>query len=161
MEVAVNPLTGCGSQPPRMRLSTNYRRTRLLLKKSSDQRISCDTKDWIKGSQAYYIQCILPLAKGFVCVKEMNRYRFPKKQKKEKHSSFIQEEERKKETTASNQFKVCVKGSGSATGDESCYFMLFRLHPSKATPEMGYPCGPGPGPDTPTVSTVSTTRSRN
>ena len=55
LEVVVNPITGRGGSAPKMKLSTNYRRTRLLLKKRSDRRISCNTKDWIKGTEAYYI----------------------------------------------------------------------------------------------------------
>ena len=69
LEVVVNPITGKGGRSPVMRLSSDYQRTRLLLKKRSNHRISCDTKDWIKGTEAYYIQCIHPLAKGFLCVK--------------------------------------------------------------------------------------------
>ena len=73
-EVVVNPITGRGGKSPIMRLSSNYKRTRLLLKKRSNHQISCDTKDWIKGTEAYYIQCIHPLAKGFLCVKERSGF---------------------------------------------------------------------------------------
>ena len=69
-EVVINPLTGKGGKSPRMRLSSDYQRTRLLLKKRSNNKISCDSKDWIKGTEAYYIQCIHALGKGFLCIKE-------------------------------------------------------------------------------------------
>lgn len=74
LEVVVNPITGKGGRSPVMRLSSDYQRTRLLLKKRSNHRISCDTKDWIKGTETYYIQCIHPLAKGFLCVKALRSF---------------------------------------------------------------------------------------
>ena len=74
LETVVNPLPGKGSEPPRMRMSADYRQTRLLLKKRSDHRISCDTKEWIKGREAYYIQCIRKMYSGYLCVKERNSY---------------------------------------------------------------------------------------
>ena len=37
-----------------------------LLKKRSNHKISCDTKDWIKVNKAYYIKCIHPLG-FFLC----------------------------------------------------------------------------------------------
>ena len=68
LEVSVNPITGKGGGAPVMRLTSNYKRTRLLLKKRSNHKISCDTKDWIKGTEAYYIKCIHPLGNVFfVC----------------------------------------------------------------------------------------------
>ena len=74
LETVVNPLPGKGSEPPRMLMSADYRQTRLLLKKRSDHRISCDTKEWIKGREAYYIQCIRKMYSGYLCVKERNSY---------------------------------------------------------------------------------------
>ena len=68
LEVSVNPITGKGGGAPVMRLTSNYKRTRLLLKKRSNHKISCDTKDWIKGTEPYYIKCIHPLGnRVFVC----------------------------------------------------------------------------------------------
>ena len=55
LEVDVNPITGRGSGSPKMKISTKHRRTRLLLKKRSNRKISCDTKDWIKGQEAYFM----------------------------------------------------------------------------------------------------------
>ena len=76
LEIPVNPLTGNGFQTnkPRMRLNSDYQRTRLLLKKRTDNRISCDTKEWIKGREAYYIQCIRRMHSGFLCVKMRKSY---------------------------------------------------------------------------------------
>ena len=121
LEVVVNAVTGRGGSAPRMRLSTNYKRTRLLLKKRSDRRISCDTKDWIKGSEAYYIQCLHPLMKGFLCVKERNRYRRP-------GGGPTLAEDVEEDESLKERFKVCVKGSASAHSDGNQFFMLFRLH---------------------------------
>ena len=118
LEVVVNPITGRGGSAPKMKLSTNYRRTRLLLKKRSDRRISCNTKDWIKGTEAYYIQCLHPLMKGFLCAKERNSYR---SQNEGSQSLAMVEEDLK------NCYKVCVKGS--AAGESR---FLFRLHPEQS-----------------------------
>ena len=74
LETVVNPLTGNGSKAPQLRLNADYRHTRLLLKKRSDHRISCDTKEWIKGREAYYIQCLHPIRSGFLCIKERKSY---------------------------------------------------------------------------------------
>ena len=76
LDIPVNPLTGNGFQTnkPRMRLNSDYQRTRLLLKKRTDNRISCDTKEWIKGREAYYIQCIRKMHSGFLCVKMRKSY---------------------------------------------------------------------------------------
>ena len=132
MEIDRNAITGHGSKAPRMRLSTNHRQTRLLLKKRSDRRISCDTKDWIKGTEAYYIQCIHPLAKAFLCVKEKNSFR--KHHGKGNELDPENDEKRKDE-----RFKVCVTGCGSAQRDETHYYMLFRLHPQEVDPKTEQP----------------------
>ena len=83
LDIPVNPLTGNGFQTnkPRMRLNSDYQRTRLLLKKRTDNRISCDTKEWIKGREAYYIQCIRRMHSGFLCVKMRKSYNKTKTQK--------------------------------------------------------------------------------
>ena len=83
LDIPVNPLTGNGFQTnkPRMRLNSEYQRTRLLLKKRTDNRISCDTKEWIKGREAYYIQCIRRMHSGFLCVKMRKSYNKTKTQK--------------------------------------------------------------------------------
>ena len=65
---------------PKMRLNSDYERTRLLLKKRTDYRISCDTKEWIKGREAFYIQCIRQMHSGFLCVKMRNSYKKTKTQ---------------------------------------------------------------------------------
>ena len=121
LEVVVNPITGRGGSAPKMKLSTNYRRTRLLLQKRSDRRISCNTKDWIKGTEAYYIQCLHPLMKGFLCVKERNTYR---RQNQGSRSLALVEE-----VDLKDRYKVCVKGSAA---DESRFLTLFRLHPEQS-----------------------------
>ena len=132
LEVVVNPITGQGGSAPKMKLSTNYRRTRLLLKKRSDRRISCNTKDWIKGTEAYYIQCLHPLMKGFLCVKERNTYR---RQNQGSRSLALVEEVDLKDC-----YKVCVKGSAA---DESRFLTLFRLHPEQSANknQRGQRCG--------------------
>ena len=126
MEVARNAITGRGSKAPQMRLSTNHRRTRMLLKKRSDRRISCDTKDWIKGTEAYYIQCIHPLANTFLCIKEKNSFR-------KQHGKGIKIDLEKSEGQKNKRFKVCVTRCGSAQRNEAHYYMLFRLHPQRPT----------------------------
>ena len=73
LETNVNPLTGRGREPPRMRINTNSKYTRLLLKKRINPSISSNTKQWRKGSEAYYISCIRWLHNGYFCVKESHR----------------------------------------------------------------------------------------
>ena len=119
LEVA--PLIGHGSNTPRMKLSTDYRRTRLLLKKRSDHRISCDPKDWIEKGEACLIQCVHPVANRYLCVKERKSYRRMQSQRPQIG--------RNQEQEASNRFKMCVRRSALAKGDESCYCTLFRLQP--------------------------------
>ena len=130
LEVSVNPITGRGGNAPRMGLSTNYRRTRLLLKKRNDRRISCDTKDWIKGTEAYYIQCIHPVMKGFLCVKRRNNY------DRETRGGGGGGRGLTEEAKTEEKYKVCVKGSASAKRDYSKFLMLFRLLPAQPAKEQ-------------------------
>ena len=128
MEIRTNRVTGRVKSPPRMRLSTDYRQTRLLLRKRSDHRISCSTTDWIKGTDAYYIQCIHPLARKFLCVKERESYR------KQQERSCLEEITPGK---IEDRLKVCVRGSSSVQRDGSHYYMLFRLlHTQIKTPSV-------------------------
>ena len=94
LEVVINPVTGKGGKSPRMRLTSDYQRTRLLLKKRSNHKISCDTKDWIKGTEAYYIQCIHPLGKGFLCVKERKVFRKQQQEQQKSRQREARETER-------------------------------------------------------------------
>ncbi|CAI8031789.1 hypothetical protein GBAR_LOCUS18017 [Geodia barretti] len=94
LEVVTNPVTGKGGKSPRMRLTSDYQRTRLLLKKRSNHKISCDTKDWIKGTEAYYIQCIHPLGKGFLCVKERKVFRKQQQEQQKSRQREARETER-------------------------------------------------------------------
>ena len=105
----------------RMKLSTDHRRTRLLLKKRSDHRISCDPKDWIKEGEACLIQNVHPVANRYICVKERRSYR--RVQSQQPPMDGDQEQE------ASDRFKVCVRRSALAKADESRYCTLFRLQP--------------------------------
>ena len=58
------------SSDPIMKPKLNYQQTRLLLKRRSDYRIPCSTNEWIKGSEACYIQCFHPQVTQFLCVKD-------------------------------------------------------------------------------------------
>ena len=110
LETSVNPFTGRGKETPRMRINTNTDKTRMLLKKRIDPRISSDTRQWRKGRQAYYISCVHRLHSGYLCVKK---------------SRGQCGEER-------NAYKVCIKPSiDSSSYDEHKVFMLFKLHAPK------------------------------
>ena len=121
----VSPLIHRGSSTPRMKLSTDHRRTRLLLKKRSDQRISCDPKDWIKERDACLIQCVHPVANRYLCVKERKSYRRMQSQHPDRYNRIHGGQEQ----NADDQFKVCVRRSASVKRDESRYYTLFRLQP--------------------------------
>lgn len=107
LETVVSPLLGKDSTTPRMRLNSSSKNIRMLLKKRVNHRIACDTKQWRKGREAYFIQCIHPFRSGFLCVKK----------KSQCHSK----------TTNPDDYKVCVKPSVSSRCDDSEIFMLFRL----------------------------------
>ena len=111
LETNVNPLTGRGSEPPRMRINTNSQCTRLLLKKRIDPTISSDTNQWRKGRKAYYISCIHWLRNGYLCVKESHRPQKGAKQDGEVH------------------YEVCIEPSINSRCDEHKVFMLFKLQP--------------------------------
>ena len=110
LEVSVNPITGKGGGVPVMRLTSNYKRTRILLKKRSNHKISCDTKDWIKGTEAYYIQCIHALGNVFFCVTRIN---LPNTE----GEAPAFEQARAPEPQRDN-YKLCVKGIGSSHSHE-------------------------------------------
>ena len=117
----VTPLIGHGSTTPRMKLSTHYRRIRLLLKNRSNHRISCDPKDWIEKGEACLIQCVHPVVNRYLCVKERKSYHRMQSQQPPMDGDGEQE--------ASDRFKVCVRRSALAKADESRYCTLFRLQP--------------------------------
>ena len=73
MDVGVSSFTVRRSFDPIMRLNPNYQQTRLLLKKGSDYRIPCSTNEWIKGTEACYIQCVHPQVTQFLCANEHSR----------------------------------------------------------------------------------------
>lgn len=130
MQMRVNPVTGRGNCPPQMRCRADYRRTRLLLKNRNDPRIPVSTKEWIKGTDAFYIQCINPIVNGFLCVKE--------KRRSQHNGRAITEKE----------FKVFITGSNSTKKDENQYYMLFRLQPIDSTPRKPeHPTKSGPKED--------------
>ena len=53
-----------------MKKNSRLKNLRLLLKERIDPKISCDTKQWRKGREAYYIKCIHRPRSGYLCVKE-------------------------------------------------------------------------------------------
>ena len=110
LETVVHPLLGKDSITPRMRMNCNSKNIRMLLKKRVNHRIACDTKQWRKGREAYFIQCIHPFRSGFLCV-----------QKKFRGYS---------KSTNPDDYKVCVKSSVGSHCDDSEMFMLFRLKSS-------------------------------
>ena len=109
LETNVNPLTGRGREP-RMRINTNSQYTRLLLKKRINPSISSNTKQWRKGSEAYYISCIHWLRTGYLCVKESHCCRKGAKQD-------------------GDHYEVCIEPSINPRCDEHKVFMLFKLQP--------------------------------
>ena len=74
LETDVNPLTGNGSNAPRMDSSPNFRKTRLLLKKRINHRVAGDTQQWRKGRDPFYISCIHRMSNGYLCVKKRERF---------------------------------------------------------------------------------------
>ena len=124
LEVDVNRITGRGQSAPKMKLCSSHRRTRLLLKKRSDRRISSDTKDWIKGTEAYYIECMNAIGTGFLCVNDRTSFRRGELRKNGTIPALGDEDSIK------GRLKVCVVGSSSAKM-ENRYFMLFTLQPQQ------------------------------
>ena len=110
LETVVNPLRGKDSITPRMRMNCNSKNIRMLLKKRVNPQIACDTKQWRKGREAYFIQCIHPFRSGFLCVKKKSN---------------------------SDDYKVCVRPLVHSHCDDSEIFMLFRL--KSATEFIGVP----------------------
>ena len=110
LETVVHPLLGKDSTTPRMRMNCNSKNIRMLLKKRVNPQIACDTKQWRKGREAYFIQCIHPFRSGFLCVKKKSN---------------------------SDDYKVCVRPLVHSHFDDSEIFMLFRL--KSATEFIGVP----------------------
>ena len=123
LEVVINPLTGKGGKSPRMRLTSDYQRTRLLLKKRSNHKISCDTKDWIKGTEAYYIQCIHTLGKGFLCVKDRKVFRKQQQEQQKARQREARETERQEarepRRTRGDQQEEDTQGTGREEGGDT------------------------------------------
>lgn len=147
MESKINPITGKSndSEPPRMRINPNYKRTRMILKKRTDHRVSCNTKEWIKGRDAYYIRCLNHLHSGFLCVKKReNPEKAAARDKPLQQTTCWQRTRRQstqpvpdgnKEDTPDPQrfdYKVCIKPSIESHSDEKNkeVLMLFRLQPA-------------------------------
>ena len=103
LETVVN-MKGNGSITPRMRMTSKTKNVRLLLKKRIDHKIACDTRQWRKGRDAYYIQCIHPFHNGYLCAK-----------KRHNQDTYM--------------YQVCVKSSVDSHSDEGKVFMIFRLKP--------------------------------
>lgn len=107
LETNVSVLTGTECEPLKMRMNSNFKQTRMLLKKRNDHQVACDTKQWRKGREAYYISCIHLFRNGYLCV----------------------------EKTHTN-YKVCIKPTVRYHCDESKVFMLFRLRPALSTRDI-------------------------
>lgn len=117
LETSVNFLTGRGDETPKMRINTDYRQMRMVLKKRINHRISCDTKHWRKGREAYYIECIHLIFNGYFCVKKL------KTDSATASKSTGSDEEPTK-------YEVCVEPSVDSHSDKDEVFMLFRLLPA-------------------------------
>ena len=87
----------------RMRMNSKLKNVRLLLKQRINHRISCNTKQWRREREAYYIQCIHRPRNGYLCIKETV------------------------DTTGEKQYRVCIKPSVDRHSDEGKVFMLFQL----------------------------------
>ena len=53
-----------------MRKNSQLKNVRLLLKERIEPKISCDTKQWRRGREAYYIRCTHRPRNGYLCVKD-------------------------------------------------------------------------------------------
>ena len=124
METKLNPFTGKSlrTEPPRMRVNPQYRNTRMILKKRTNHQISCDTKEWIKGRDAYYIRCLHRFQCGYLCVKRRNQ------QNNEKMNGEVATPQDDQQNVC---YKVCIKPSITSHSDDSEIFMLFRLQPAE------------------------------
>ena len=58
-----------------MKKNSRLKNLRLLLKERIEPKISCDTKQWRKGREAYYIRCTHRPRSGYLCVKEFKESR--------------------------------------------------------------------------------------
>ena len=88
----------------RMQMNSKLKNIRLQLKQRKNPRITCDTKQWRKGREAYYIQCVHWPCNGYLCVKEIGG------------------------TDRQKEYRVCIRPSvESDKGDGRRVFMLFQL----------------------------------
>ena len=85
----------------RMRMNSRLKNVRLLLKQRINPKISCNTKQWRRGRESYYIQCIHSPRNGYLCVKKRGE-----------------------------EYQVCVRPSVDRHSDENGVFMLFQLKSS-------------------------------
>lgn len=106
LETSVSIWTGTESEPLKMSMNSNFKQTRMLLKKRNDHQICCDTKQWRKGREAYYLSCLHTFRNGYLCVEKTN---------------------------TEQNYKVCIKPTVHYHSDENEVFMLFRLMPPLST----------------------------
>lgn len=106
LETSVSIWTGTECEPLKMSMNSNFKQTRMLLKKRNDHQIACDTKQWRKGREAYYLSCLHTFRNGYLCVEKNN---------------------------TEQNYKVCVKPTVHYHSDENEVFMLFRLMPPWST----------------------------
>ena len=85
-----------------MRKNSRLKNVRLLLKERIEPKISCDTKQWRKGREAYYIRCIHRPRSGYLCVKEYGE-------------------------GSTKRYHVCVKQTVNYCCSDAKVYMLFQL----------------------------------
>ena len=155
LETDVNPLTGNGSSPPKLRTDTHFRKTRLLLKKRVNHHIASDTQQWCKGRDPFYISCIHRFRNGYLCVKKTERVRQPHgsdttqvsgdmHSSQSMNGSTTQITPTEEDATPASQpsvqrdtvghtkpdnYRVCIKSSVHCHCEEGEAFMLFWLKP--------------------------------
>ena len=85
-----------------MRKNSRLKNVRMLLKERIEPKISCETKQWRKGREAYYIKCIHRPRSGYLCVKEWGE-------------------------GSTKRYEVCVKPSIDYHSHNGKVHMLFQL----------------------------------
>lgn len=85
----------------RMRMNSRLKNVRLLLKQRINPSISCNTKQWRRQRESYYIQCVHWPRNGYLCVKKRQE-----------------------------EYQVCVRPSVDRHSEEDDVFMLFQLKSS-------------------------------
>ena len=85
-----------------MRKSSRLQNVRLLLKERIEPKMSCHTKQWRKGREAYYIRCTHSPRNGYLCVKEYSE-------------------------GGTKSYKVCVKPTVNYRCSDAKVYMLFQL----------------------------------